>query len=406
MLDLDKSKKYLLACSYGPDSMALFGMLLKEGFTFQVAHVNYHKRDISNYEEQALKDYCQKHNITCEILDTNTLKPCKGNFQAWARDVRYKFFADVCKEHGLDYVLVAHHLDDLLETYIMQTRRAGLVDYFGIKKETVIKECKVLRPLLNFTKKELNDYCKDNHIPFSLDVSNMSDCYTRNKIRHEKIEKMDIKAKHALKEEIDTKNIYLLEIKDKIENVMQGNYVPVEFLVNLETKELAIALNYYLAKNGIAKRLSMRNIREIEKAIKSNKPYLKLIINKKYSLIRDYKFIIIAENVEMEDYIFYMEAPGILDTDYFCLDISKNYEQFRISKDDFPLIIRNVRPGDMSYINNIPKKVHRLFIDWKMPRDLRDKWPLIFDKNEKLVYIIRYNGELSLTKHKDFIVKN
>lgn len=406
MLDLDKSKKYLLACSYGPDSMALFGMLLKEGFTFQVAHVNYHKRDISNYEEQALKDYCQKHNITCEFLDTNTLKPCKGNFQAWARDVRYKFFADVCKEHGLDYVLVAHHLDDLLETYIMQTRRAGLVDYFGIKKETVIKECKVLRPLLNFTKKELNDYCKDNHIPFSLDVSNMSDCYTRNKIRHEKIEKMDIKAKHALKEEIDTKNIYLLEIKDKIENVMQGNYVPVEFLVNLETKELAIALNYYLAKNGIAKRLSMRNIREIEKAIKSNKPYLKLIINKKYSLIRDYKFIKIAENVEMKDYIFYMEAPGILDTDYFCLDISKNYEQFRISKDDFPLIIRNVRPGDMSYINNIPKKVHRLFIDWKMPRDLRDKWPLIFDKNEKLVYIIRYNGELSLTKHKDFIVKN
>ena len=52
MLNLDKNKKYLLACSYGPDSMALFSMLLEEGYRFEVAHVNYHFRNESNLEEK------------------------------------------------------------------------------------------------------------------------------------------------------------------------------------------------------------------------------------------------------------------------------------------------------------------------------------------------------------------
>ena len=87
MIALDKSKRYVVACSYGPDSMALLDMLLKEHYDVVVAHVNYHKRDVSNFEEQSLRNYCQEHSVKIEVLDTKELK-CIGNFQNWAREIR------------------------------------------------------------------------------------------------------------------------------------------------------------------------------------------------------------------------------------------------------------------------------------------------------------------------------
>ena len=63
MLNLDKNKKYLLACSYGPDSMYLFSLLLKEGYNFSAAHVNYHFRKESDDEEKALRKYCYENNV-------------------------------------------------------------------------------------------------------------------------------------------------------------------------------------------------------------------------------------------------------------------------------------------------------------------------------------------------------
>ena len=82
MLNLDKNKKYLLACSYGPDSMALFSMLLKEGYQFEVAHVNYHFRIESDDEEKNLREYCDKNNIKIHVLDNKE----KVNYEHYKRN--------------------------------------------------------------------------------------------------------------------------------------------------------------------------------------------------------------------------------------------------------------------------------------------------------------------------------
>ena len=111
MLNLDKNKKYLLACSYGPDSMALFSMLLKEGYQFEVAHVNYHFRIESDFEEKNLREYCDKNNIKIYVLDNK--EKVNRNLEAKARDIRYRYFEKVYKENHFDYLLVAHHQDDL-----------------------------------------------------------------------------------------------------------------------------------------------------------------------------------------------------------------------------------------------------------------------------------------------------
>ena len=119
MLNLEKNRHYLLACSFGPDSMALFDMLLKEGYKFSVAHVNYHLRKESNEEESKLRDFCDEHNIGIYVRDVNEVLG-ESNLEMKCREIRYNFFIGVMKENKFDALLVAHQEDDLIETYLMQ----------------------------------------------------------------------------------------------------------------------------------------------------------------------------------------------------------------------------------------------------------------------------------------------
>ena len=93
MLNLDKNKKYLLACSYGPDSMALFGMLINENINFEVAHVNYHLRKESDDEEKGLREFCKHHSIVIHTKDVT--QSIRNNVEAKCREIRYSFFHDV-----------------------------------------------------------------------------------------------------------------------------------------------------------------------------------------------------------------------------------------------------------------------------------------------------------------------
>ena len=94
-LKFDKTKTYILACSFGPDSMALFNMLLKQEYKFVVCHVNYNTRKESNYEAKSLHEFCKKHNIEMYLKSVKYSQE-DGNFEAWAREVRYSFFKEIC----------------------------------------------------------------------------------------------------------------------------------------------------------------------------------------------------------------------------------------------------------------------------------------------------------------------
>ena len=89
-LNLEKENKYLLACSFGPDSMALFNMLYEQKYNFIVAHVNYHLRNESDDEERQLKRYCDDKNIQLFIF--NNEEKILKNIEGKCRDIRYSFF--------------------------------------------------------------------------------------------------------------------------------------------------------------------------------------------------------------------------------------------------------------------------------------------------------------------------
>ena len=87
-----KQHKMVIACSGGPDSMALFALCLDQGIDVVVAHVNYHKRETADRDEQIVKNFALQHNVPVCVLHPVYES---GNFQNWAREVRYQFFYEV-----------------------------------------------------------------------------------------------------------------------------------------------------------------------------------------------------------------------------------------------------------------------------------------------------------------------
>ena len=210
MMKLPKGT-YVIGVSGGPDSMALLDMCRKLGLNVVVAHMNYQKRDTAFRDMELVQNYCAHFHIPCitRLQD----KPCKGNFQAFAREERYALYREVAEEYHATAVLLAHHLDDHLETYLMAKERGSMKEYLGIQEETTIMGCHILRPLMAYSKRELEAYCREHDVPYGIDESNLENHYTRNRIRHEVVALMSPQEKEELAETISRENRKLARLR-------------------------------------------------------------------------------------------------------------------------------------------------------------------------------------------------
>ena len=209
--------KWLVAVSSGPDSMALLQMCIDAGIDCAVAHVNYHHRPEADEEENYIRSFCAKRGIP--IFVHNNPFTYTGNFEAAARELRYRFFVEIVRRKGYQGVLIGHHQDDLLETYIMQESKNIVPEYYGLREEMLMHGVLFKRPLLHMTKEELVTYCKEHQLRYYIDVTNLSDEYTRNQIRHEIVEPMtafertaylrEIKQRNAIMQDVVLKRIYV-----------------------------------------------------------------------------------------------------------------------------------------------------------------------------------------------------
>lgn len=202
-------KKYIAAISGGPDSMAMLNMYKKK--ISLVLHVNYNKREKSHIDENIVMDFCDKNGISFKSLNLNQddydyyFKKYKtNNFQSLARKIRYEYFLNNFNEKTYKGLLVAHNLDDHVETYLMQKEKDSLSLFFGIKSKTHYKNMKIYRPLLIYRKQTLERYCNENKVEYVIDYSNNSALYRRNVIR-----------KHISKLSSDDFYNILMEIKKK-----------------------------------------------------------------------------------------------------------------------------------------------------------------------------------------------
>ena len=391
VINVDKTKKYLLACSFGPDSMALFKILLDNGISFEVAHVNYHKRKESDGEEKAIKEYCAKHNILCHVLDANKYV-VKGNFQAWARDLRYDFFKQCCDRHSLEAVFVAHHQDDLIESYLIQKQRNAYVNYYGISAQGFNKGIKILRPLLDLTKRELQQFDDENKIPYSIDVSNLTDHYTRNKIRHSIIEKLSQKEREEYLKKIEDDNKHLNRIKlEALDLIEKDDCILVSRAKNIKSEVFAYALFELMKAENVVLPISFNQIEQFRKNFESKKANISVKLNNDFCYVQEYGEIkIIDKNI---NYKLILEKPCKVENKFLKIDFSKGAEDRNVFLESYPIVIEPASKTDKYRINNYEVNVSRLFLDWKMPMHLRSIWPVIKDSKGNIIYIPRYRKE-------------
>lgn len=385
-LNLDKNKRYVLACSFGPDSMALLNTALNEKLNIVVAHVNYRKRKASEFEQVSLQKFCDERKTKLYVLDLKDVDH-KNNFQAWARKVRYEFFKDVLTKEGAEAVLVAHQEDDVIETYLMQKNRKNFVKSWGISEENEIFGVKVIRPLLQYSKKELQQYDDDNKVPYSIDESNLTDHYSRNKIRHSIVEKLTDLQRKSLLDEI--KNSIVSDVEKKT------TYEFEEFM-NLKYEQIISLLAFYMEKTKAHRDLSKKFIEEIRKAFKT-KSTLRIELTDSIWLEKDYEYICLVNAKKVKPYKNIFKQK--FDSSFISIDFSAGAEDRGITNSEQEFMIKNLSKSDNYIIKDYSSKVSRLFIDWKMPLFLREIWPGIYEKNMKLIYIPRYR-EKFVENHK------
>ena len=179
-------KRLFLAVSGGVDSMVLLDLFHKMNYEIAVLHCNFSLRNSeSNGDEVFVKTFCNEKQIPIysKRFDTKQFsEKHKLSIQVSARKLRYDWFYEQLKELNFDYILTAHHLDDNIETFLINlSRGTGLDGLTGIPAQNN----QIIRPLLPFSRDEIEKYAEKNKLPWREDSSNVSDKYLRNRIRHQ-----------------------------------------------------------------------------------------------------------------------------------------------------------------------------------------------------------------------------
>ncbi len=180
-----KDTPFLIACSGGLDSTVLAHLCLKCGYPIGLAHCNFKLRETeSDGDEKFVEKLSKAWGIPYYGTSFETKKEIlqvKGSVQMVARELRYDWFAKLVQETKFEYVLSAHHLDDSLETFIINlSRGTGIDGLNGIPE----RHNHIIRPLLPFQRAQILAYAKNQNLRWREDSSNASDHYLRNTIRH------------------------------------------------------------------------------------------------------------------------------------------------------------------------------------------------------------------------------
>ncbi len=184
-------ERFLLACSGGVDSMVLTHLCHRAKLNFAIGHCNFQLRGReSDTDEKFVRDWAFQLSkpffSTC--FDTiNYVSKNKVSVQLAARELRYRWFAEIMQENDIKILVTAHQADDNLETFLINlSRGTGIDGLTGIPEKTDT----LARPLLPFTRSQILEYAKIENLAWREDSSNSDTKYLRNKIRHEIVPKL------------------------------------------------------------------------------------------------------------------------------------------------------------------------------------------------------------------------
>ena len=408
--------------SGGPDSVFLVEMLkkLQHFFNFKIylVHINHLLRgEDADSDENFSFEYAKKNNLEIfikRIPVKEIAKEIGKTLEEVGREERYKFFSEIYEKVGATKIATAHNKDDQIETFLFRLiRGTSLQGLEGIK----IKNNNVIRPISEIYKKDILEYLNKNEIQYKIDKTNFENEFTRNSIRLDLIpfieERYNIKFKDkifSLIEEIrENNNNNSLNLSDFIDLERRIILEKIKFLSNFDRKNL---LGLFLNQKNIE--VNRNKIDEINSLIKSNGTK-KIDLNKTYRVVKDYTHLYIEE--KKQDYTInnstiQLKIPSeqVFNNFKISVEIAKNLyipkekNQYLLDTLYNDIIeVRYRKEGDRIFLDeNHSKKIKEIFIEQKIPKDIRDRIPIFLYNNNifwiynvKKAYIPRIDQDIS-----------
>ena len=374
--------KWLIAVSSGPDSMALLQMCIDAGIDCAVAHVNYHHRPEADEEENYIRSFCVERGIS--IFVHNDPFVYTGNFEAAARELRYRFFVEIVRREGFQGVLIGHHQDDLLETYIMQESKNIVPEYYGLREEMLMHGVLFKRPLLQMTKEELVTYCKEHELRYYIDVTNLSDEYTRNQIRHQIVEPMNTFERSVYLREIKQKNAIMQERRCRVKTYIRQDKILLATYRALAQEDRVTMLRMFVEKTP---HYSLKHLQGIDETIMQACDFI--IPLGELSLVSDGTYLLKYVSEKPYCYVFESmeELQDIRKEHFYTENGSPGVFALTLEEADFPIRIRSFQAGDKIQMRFGCKEVHRFFIDRHIPKYQRQTWPVVENAEGEIILV-------------------
>jgi len=441
---LNPEDKVLVAFSGGPDSLALLYLLRelknKYGLSIYGAHLNHMLRGKESARDEAMvEETCGKLGIPCTITrkKISTLRKKGESLEEAARRIRYQFLKTTAQKIKAQKVALGHNKDDLVETVLMRIiRGTGEEGLAGIPEtRELAPRIKIIRPLIEVERKEIQEYLRTKEIQPVEDSSNLNTDILRNKIRHQLLpylQEYNPQVRNSLSRlaKIFRQNEKLL--RGKRNSLLQEVALSIPGGLRIDLKELLSypeLLQHRVLREalkrvkGDLKDITSAHLEEIYKLIGSKKANLvhtlpgNLAVNKEY----DYLSISLRQPKKSPRYhylldpgekLFIPEVRETLQIDYGEL-AQVNYKDSKVvfmdgDKLKFPLMLRNRRAGDYFYPLGLGgrKKLKDFFIDEKVPLSKREFIPLLISGKE-IIWVAGYqiSDLVKITKETKRVVK-
>ncbi len=318
-------ERVLVGFSGGPDSLCLLWLLKNLPLNLKVFafHLNHLLRGEEAYrDEKKVRKFCQNHSIPLTVIrrDIKKLRKKGESLEEASRRIRWEEMIKVSKEKNIAKIALGHQLDDQVETVIFRlVKGTGPGGLGGMRARTIVEEgIEIVRPLLNITRKEIENYLSAKGLLPVIDSSNFDLRIPRNRIRHRVIPELE-KINPKLREKIYSltlllqadEDYFLNKIKEITQRYKEGNkfVLPIK-----ECQLLPSPLRYRLWKFILEefekKEVTLSKLKEIEKLLQSSKP--NIITNyKNFQIIKEYSRLIFTPTpIRMISYSYTLQTPG------------------------------------------------------------------------------------------------
>jgi tRNA(Ile)-lysidine synthase len=436
--------KLLLAVSGGIDSVVLCELCKQAGYEFTILHCNFQLRgEESERDEKFVRELAKNYGVGFITERFNTKEYAAGmkqSIQEAARDIRYFWFGKICAEktfpgfnkpsdkpgwyssigqfeHGKWFVATAHHLNDSIETMLMNFfKGTGIKGMTGISPKHD-NAWYIVRPLLFASRTDIKQFANEHGLSWVEDSSNASDKYTRNYFRNKLIpgiKEVFPQAEHNLADnlsrfaEVEVLYEQAVQYHKKKLVELKGNEIHIPVLKLLKTIPLNTIVYEIIKDFGF----TARQVNDVIGLLKAESG--KYIASENYRIIRNRNWLIIsqndssvAHNILIEEAVAEIEFEGGKlqlekkeQTADFRMQTSEHIAQLDADEVKFPLLLRKWKQGDYFYPLGMKKKkkLSRFLIDRKLSLTQKEKvW--VIEMNKKIIWIVglRIDDRFKLT---------